>query len=220
VKIPPARSSYCFCCEDRSLGLRCANAEGQGHEVKYLIILFILTFAATLSAECAHWNSQTDTPPAQELAAFLEQKDVLANQPDCAIAALEILGHEHATGYIPQIVNFLTFKQKFYWEGTGFNIRPVTELGHYPAAMALFEIGKPALPALLAVATDEKPDSLKFNNAVSTIMLIHRDRSSGGVHFLAPDGAKSKRPAASRQLGCCGGAGGNPVRQRHPRNQR
>jgi hypothetical protein len=50
--------------------------------------------------------------------------------------------------------------------------------------MALFEIGKPALPALLAVATEEKPDSVKFNNAVSTIMLIHRDQVPGGVRFL------------------------------------
>jgi hypothetical protein len=153
--------------------------------MKYLkCVLFVLTFAATLSAECARWSSQTDTPPAQELAAFLEQKDVLTNQPECAIAALEILGHEHATGYIPQIMNFLTFRRKFYWEGTRFNMRPVTELDHYPAAMALFEMGKPALPALLGVATQEEPDSVKFNNAVSTIMLIHRDRSSGGVHFL------------------------------------
>jgi hypothetical protein len=153
--------------------------------MKYLkCVLFILSFAATLSAECARWNSQTDKPPAQELAAFLEQKGVVANQPDCAIAALEILGHEHATSYIPQIVKFLAFKRKFDWEGTGFNIRPVTELGHYPAAMALFEIGKPALPALLAVATEEKPDSVKFNNAVSTIMLIHRDQVPAGVRFL------------------------------------
>jgi len=153
--------------------------------MKYLkCVLFILTFAATLSAECARWSSQTDTPPAQELAAFLEQKDVLASQPDCAIAALEILGHEHATSYIPKIVNFLTFRRKFYWEGTGFNIRPVTELGHYPAAMALFEIGKPALPALLTVATEEKPDSLKFSNAVNTIMSIYRDQMSAGVRFL------------------------------------
>jgi hypothetical protein len=153
--------------------------------MKYLkCVLLLLTFAATLSAECSRWNSQTDTPPAQELAAFLEQKDVLASQPDCAIAALEILGHEHATSYIPQIVNFLTFRRKFYWEGTGFNIRPVTELGHYPAAMALFEIGKPALPALLGVATEEKPDSLKFSNAVNTIMSIYRDQMSAGVRFL------------------------------------
>ncbi|HXO38786.1 MAG TPA: hypothetical protein VN872_09105 [Candidatus Acidoferrum sp.] len=153
--------------------------------MKYLkCVLFVLTFAATLSAECSRWNAQTDTPPAQELASFLEQKDVLAAQTDCAIAAMEILGHEHATAYIPQLVNFLTFRRKFYWEGTGFNMRPVTELDHYPAAMALFEIGKSALPALLAVASEEKPDSLKFTNAVSTVMLIHRDQSAGGVHFL------------------------------------
>ena len=147
-------------------------------------VLFILTFAATLSAECSRWNSQTGYPPAQELAAFLEQKDVLVNQTDCAIAALEILGHEHAAGYIPQLVNLLTFRRKFYWEGTPFHMRPVSELDHYPAAIALFEMGKPALPALLGVATEEKPDSLKFNNAVSTIMLIHRDQMSGGVRFL------------------------------------
>jgi hypothetical protein len=153
--------------------------------MKYLkCILFVLTFAATLSAECSRWNAQTDTPPAQELASFLEQKDVLATQTDCAIAALEILGHEHATAYIPQLVNFLTFRRKFYWEGTGFNMRPVTELDHYPAAMALFEIGKPALPALVAVASEEKPDSLKFTNAVNTIMSIYRDQASGGVRFL------------------------------------
>jgi len=153
--------------------------------MKYLkCVLFVLTFAATLSAECSRWNSQTDTPSAQELAAFLEQKDVLASQPDCAIAALEILGHEHATGYIPQILNFLTFRRKFYWEGTRFKMRPVSELDHYPAVMALFEMGKPALPALLAVATQEKPDSLRFTNAVNTIMLIHRDQASGGVAFL------------------------------------
>ncbi len=163
--------------------------------MKYLkCVLFILAFAATLSAECSRWNSQTDKPPAQELASFLEQKDILATHTDCAIAALEILGHEHATAYIPQLVNFLTFRRKFYWEGTGFNMRPVTELDHYPAAMALFEIGKPALPALLAVASEEKPDSLKFNNAVSTIMSIHRDQSSGGVHFLRQAALKQIEP--------------------------
>ena len=153
--------------------------------MKYLkCVLFILAFKATLPAECARWNSQAGYPPAQELAAFLEQKDVLVNQTDCAIAALEILGHEHAVAYIPQLVNLLTFRRTFSWEGTRFKMRPVTELGHYPAAGALFEIGKPALPALLTVAAEEKPDSLKFNNAVSTIMLIHRDQSSQGVHFL------------------------------------
>jgi hypothetical protein len=71
-------------------------------------------------------------------------------------------------------------------------MRPVSELDHYPAANALFEIGKPALPALLTVATEEKPDSLKFKNAVSTIMLIYRDESSQGVHFL--------RQAALKQI--------------------
>jgi hypothetical protein len=105
--------------------------------------VFILIIAATLSAECARWNSQTDTPPAQELATFLEQKDVLANQPDCAIAALEILGHEHATSYIPQIVNFLTFKRKFYWEGTAFKVRPVTELGHYRLLWLCLKLASP-----------------------------------------------------------------------------
>lgn len=153
--------------------------------MKYFkIVFFILAFAANLSAECARWNSQIDAPPAQELVAFLEQKDVLTHQPDCTVAALEILGNQQAVDYIPQIVNFLGFRRKFYWEGTGFNIRPVTELGHYPAAMALFEIGKPALPALLAVAAQEKHDSLRFNNAVNTIMLIHRDHASCGVRFL------------------------------------
>jgi hypothetical protein len=80
-------------------------------------------------------------------------------------------------------------------------MRPVTELDHYPAAMALFEMGKPALPVLLAVATEEKPDSVKFNNAVSTIMLIHRDQSPGGVRFLRQAALKQENYERRASLG-------------------
>jgi hypothetical protein len=65
--------------------------------------LFLVLFCATLSAECARWNSQTGYPPAQELAAFLEQKDVLVNQTDCAIAALEILGMSTLQATFPSL---------------------------------------------------------------------------------------------------------------------
>src|SRR6185437_10440994 len=93
----------------------------------------------------------------QELAAFLQQNETVANDDPCVIAALDILGQERATAYIPELIKFLEFRRKFYWEGTSFKMQPVTEIDHYPAAMALFQMGKPALPALLAVIAQEKP---------------------------------------------------------------
>ena len=147
-------------------------------------VLFVAAFTATLSAQCSRWNPQTDFPPAQQLVEFLSQKDVLTSEPECAAVALELLGHEHAQEHISEIVKFLTFRRKFYWEGTGFNIRPVGEIDHYPAATALFEIGKPALPALLVVIAEGPPDSLKFRNAVNTIMLIHREEPPAAVRLL------------------------------------
>lgn len=146
--------------------------------------LFVAAFATTLSAQCSRWNPQTDFPPAQQLVEFLAQKDVLTRDPECAAVALELLGHEHAEDHISEIVQFLTFRRKFYWEGTGFIMRPVGEIEHYPAATALFEIGKPALPALLSVAAEGPNDSLKFRNAVNTIMDIHREHLPDGVRFL------------------------------------
>jgi hypothetical protein len=138
-------------------------------------LLFVAALTTTVSAQCSRWNPQTDWPPAAQLAEFLAEKDVVTREPGCVVVALELLGHEHAQDHISEIVKFLTFRRKFYWEGTGFNMQPVGEIEHYPAAMALFEIGKPALPALLSVVAEGPPDSLQFRNAVNTIMDIHRD---------------------------------------------
>lgn len=154
--------------------------------MKNLISVFFVAvaFTTTLSAQCSRWNPQTDSPPTQQLVEFLADKDVLTKDPDCAAVALQLLGHQHAQDHISEIVKFLTFRRKFYWEGTGFNMRPVAEIDHYPAATALFEIGKPALPMLLSVVAEGPPDSLKFRNAVNTIMLIHREQFPAGMRFL------------------------------------
>ncbi|HWH58334.1 MAG TPA: hypothetical protein VN682_11925 [Terriglobales bacterium] len=113
---------------------------------------------------------------------------------------MDILGQERATAYIPELIKFLEFRRKFYWEGTSFKMQPVTEIDHYPAAMALFQMGKPALPALLAVIAQEKPDSLRFKNAVNTVMLIHREDFPAGVRFLRHAALSQEKPENHQNL--------------------
>jgi hypothetical protein len=162
--------------------------------------IFVVTLSVGLFGQCARWNPQTDNPPAQELATFLQQNESAVNDDPCVIAALDMLGQERATAYIPELIKFLEFRRKFYWEGTGFNMHPVTEIDHYPAAMALFQIGKPALPALRTVILQEKPDSLKFKNAVNTVMLIHREDFPAGVRFLRRSALSQEKPENRQNL--------------------
>ena len=93
----------------------------------------------------------------------------------------------------------ITLRQKFEWEKEidgkiAYSSPPhligVTE--YYPAAGALFEIGKPSVPALLRLIANTPKESIESKNAHTTIMIIYRDDPAEGVSVFRKALAKAK----------------------------
>jgi hypothetical protein len=77
----------------------------------------------------------------------------------------------------------------------------VVELMHewYPATTALFEIGKPALPALLDLLGTETTPIVR-EKALRTVMDISRDDFVSGVKLIRATASKQKDKAAESRL--------------------
>jgi hypothetical protein len=133
-----------------------------------------------------------------ELQRFLQQR-TSDQDPWCTVVALRTLGHHQVTGAISTLVDYLDFEAPMSEaEKNGIFIQP-REPGKYPAETALFEIGKPALPALLdVIRSNTDSTSLKRANAIDAIMLIFREDNPSGVKLIR-QAAESESDAKAAQ---------------------
>src|SRR5262249_12961572 len=104
---------------------------------------------------------------------------------------------------INDLVKLLTFKYTYYWEkeaGGRLDPQPITTAERYPAVVALFAIGKPALPAVTEVIETHESDSLESENATLVVYLIFREDPSAGIKYLEEASAQASTPTAALQL--------------------
>jgi hypothetical protein len=70
----------------------------------------------------------------------------------------------------------------------------------YPAVSALFEIGKPAVPALLSTIANDTTSVDARNNAVRAEMLIYRDTPVDGIRALKGAAGNASSPADAERI--------------------
>jgi hypothetical protein len=140
----------------------------------------------------------------QTLLTVIRDEHLRENDPERVTKAIETLGELRAAEASEDLAHLLTFKGKF--EGGKNQTSPgvLTHLtppgGLYPATTALFQIGKPALPALVRVIEEHEKNSLASVNATDTIVLIFRDRPGGAIEYLKEAASKSTAPGGSQRL--------------------
>jgi hypothetical protein len=110
------------------------------------------------------------------------------NDPAKVVDAIQKLGSLRAVEATPDLVGLLTFQRRFAWETKDGSqeIQPITTANRYPAVGALFQIGEPALPALLGVIENSPQDTVESRNATETIMYIFREKCLDGIRFISP----------------------------------
>jgi hypothetical protein len=148
-------------------------------------------------------SSDKEIGDVQSLLAIIRDERLRESDPERITKAIEALGEMRAADASEDLARLLTFKGKFQWEkdqtsGALTHLAPPGSL--YPATTALFQIGKPALPALVRVIEEHESDSLESVNATDTIILIFRERPAGAADYLKKEAAKSATPDGAQRL--------------------
>ncbi len=118
-------------------------------------------------------------------------------------AALECNGLQNAAS--SELVSYLR-KMEFCWPVNARQKQRLFVLEHdgksiYPAATALEQIGKNALPAVAEALKAPVMSKQAGEVAVSVWMQIHKDEPVKGVALLKQEADKTKDPAARQRLG-------------------
>ncbi len=137
-----------------------------------------------------------------KLIVILRAPEHRKDHPEKVVSAIQRLGEMRAVEAVDDLVELLTFARRFPWERDDaiIEIQPITEGNRYPATSALFQIGRPALPALVKVVESNSLDSVRGQNAVSAIRNIFRDDLSGGVKYLEHAAEESANVDSGQRL--------------------
>ena len=176
-------------------------------QVKLLIAALVTLALISIGAEGMsklNLQSNNENQEQRELLTIVRDKQLLERDPERVAKAIERLGEIRSIAAINDLVDLLTFKRIFEWdsERNGIIDEPhfISITGRYPAAGALFQIGKPALPALIKVIGTEKTGSLAGENAIYTVTQIFRDSPAEGVSYLKDAAANASSAQAARRL--------------------
>lgn len=138
------------------------------------IALLIVTSAyPAFAGQCP----QLEGKSSEQLTGYL-RSDRMQLEPACILSAMRQLGDRKDVSAVPTLLTYLDFRQPVTRD-YGFHLT-----SRYPVETALFQIGKPAVPALLQVLATADPQSVAAATAVSSLMLIYRDSLTGAVALL------------------------------------
>jgi hypothetical protein len=140
-----------------------------------------------------------------QLAQTLHDRQTRQDEQDQVLRVIQRLSELGTPKAINILTEFLTYRCTFPQEqGSDPNvineIHLITPAGRYPAIGALFQIGKPALPALVKVIETHESDSLTSENATLTIMLIFRESPAKGIDFLNQAALDASTQQAKQRL--------------------
>jgi HEAT repeat protein len=141
----------------------------------------------------------------KRLLAIVRDKEAQERDRERYVQAIERLGEIRSITAVDDLIELITFKRTLRSEENPWPIvidreHPVTPLSLYPAAGALFYIGKPALPALRRLIETSDPDSLASQNAIYTLMAIFREDPKAGVRYLQDAANQAQTPEASNNF--------------------
>lgn len=142
-------------------------------------------------------QKQPDIQDSDEVQKLIQILDVENKEtsPQLIVEAIQKLGSIRDERAISKLVKYLDYEKKFEpkqnqdpdlkidtAEVTHWSYTPMTR--RYPAIEALFQIGKPTLPALVNVIKEENSESLKSQNALYIIQQIFIEDLLEGVKYL------------------------------------
>lgn len=155
--------------------------------------------ASVVNAEARSANNQD----VERLLAIIRDERLRGSDPERVTKAIERLGEIRAIAAIDDLAQLLSFRGSFDWEKSqvpGVLNHLVLPSDLYPATTALFQIGKPSLPALIKAIETHESGSLTSKNAVDTTILIHREKPLKGIAYLRQAAAEASTPEASKRL--------------------
>lgn len=171
---------------------------------KHLFIcLLLLTTGSCLAQACPELEKARSNERA--LAAFLKDQGNARRMPDCTIFAIGRLGDLNYAGKSMKgglganavadlIAEYLDF------EKPKVDLEPLGLHSPYPAVSALLEIGSAAQSALLKAIANEKTSDIARDNAVTTIMYLHRENQASGVTAIKTASKNEKNADAAERL--------------------
>lgn len=177
--------------------------------VTFLVVLAVAGLAVGVESQTGGQDRRVS-----ELLTLLRDEQLRTSEPKRVIEAIDRLGEMKAIEAIDDLIELLTFEKIFEWEKNiprdfHVDLIGIDLLDRYPATVALFRIGKPALPALLKVIERSEVGTLENNLAIRTVMMTFGDDPKNGVTFfreaaertLSPDKARRLLEAAARLEG-------------------
>jgi hypothetical protein len=147
------------------------------------------------------------------LVRYLNVISINDNNADCVTLAIRRLGKERYEPAITTLVKFLDFRRPpTVDEKKGIYERPRITEELFPAAEALEEMGKPALPEILRAIEATSTSTRALDNAVSVWMEANKYDRPSGVALLKQEETKFKddtikqniRQAVRKALIFCG----------------
>jgi len=175
-----------------------------------------ITMAALAIVNCARAQSslcpeQQGMKPEQLLKSLEGDRATLKSR--CIVNAINQLGEKRYAPAADTLTTYLDFRMPGTEnKGHEIFIVRIPALGDkYPAATALFEIGKAASPSLVRAIADSSTPELLRDNAVEVLFDVYRENLADAVSVLnrasrsASDAASSMRlwDAARKEAGKC-----------------
>ena len=156
----------------------------------------ILTVAGALSRDPNCLQLESGEP--SQLVSYLDGPKG-SQTSACTEYAIGQIGEKRYVAGVGVLARRLGFRREpDFWEKG----EDVVGLQHewYPATSALFQIGKPALPALIEILGTETTPIIRSSKALQTVMDISRDDFVSGVKLIRDAAATRKDKAAQARL--------------------
>lgn len=137
-----------------------------------------------------------------KLLAVLRDPNLANTHPKQVVQAIQRLGQMRAVEAIDDLVKLLTFARRLPWERSDIvvEIQPIIPGNRYPATSALYQIGRPALPALVKVIELNDVESVPSRNAIYAIQNIFRNNLGEGSKYLQAAARVSLSADSSERL--------------------
>ena len=146
----------------------------------------LLTLALTIgigiasSPQGSEITEPCDSAKEEEYLAALRDDELKANEPEWFVHAIECLGQLRSVAAVNPLIDLLSYRRTFWWDGTGAIPSLVLTLGRYPAGGALARIGEPALPRIIETVAASDSGSAESDVLLDILLTIfHYEREKG-----------------------------------------
>jgi hypothetical protein len=168
-------------------------------------IVFVTSAAAAAEPRCQALAGSNS----HKLVQFLKDGQTGTPDPHCVEYALRSLGDAKVQEAIPVLAAYLDFERpETEMEKLGMGGALGTIGNDFPAVLALTQMGRVALPAVVQVVASGKSSTQAYTNGIYTIMKIF-NRGASGIQFLTHSAATAKAPDAQSRLSAAAREGVN-----------